>query len=43
MMIGNEYAFDRNHLLFEYVLSVFDSCWFPYISLYFSLYPCLLE
>ena len=43
MMIEKQRAFARNSLLLECILSVFDSRWYPGISLYSPLYPCLLE
>ena len=41
-MITYKRYFARYCSLYEYGLSVFDSRWFPGISLYFPLYPCLL-
>ena len=43
MMIEKQRAFVRNSPLLEYLFSVFDSRWFPCISLYVPLYPYLLE
>ena len=36
-------VFVRNSLLLECILSIFDSRLYPCISLYFPLYPSLLE
>ena len=43
MMIENNVRLSEHIPLFEYIFSVFDSRWYPRISLYFPLYPCLLE
>ena len=43
MMIENNVRLSEHIPLFEYIFSVFDSRWYPRISLYFPLYSCLLE
>ena len=42
MMIEKQCVCARNSLLLACILSIFDSRWYPCISLYFPLYPCLL-